>query len=206
MLFISGPAGRLESLLERDPESGPARLGVVVCHPHPQYGGTMRNKVVHRIARGARRARAAVLRFNFRGVGQSAGEYDRGIGEQDDLRAALTYLGEQYPGLPLAVVGFSFGARVGLEASCSDPRVERVIAAGLPAGTGDWRFLERCSRPKFFLQSTHDEFGSTAQMEAVFRLAAEPKQLAFIEAEDHFFAGGLDQLEQAVWEILSLVR
>src|ERR1041385_7136937 len=157
MLFIPGPAGQLEALLETDPAAGPVRSAVVVCHPHPRYGGTMRNKVVHRVARGARRAGAAVLRFNFRGVGGSSGEYDGGIGEQDDFRAALTYLAEKIPGLPLNAAGFSFGARVSLQASCSDPRVDLVIAVGLPAGSGDWEFLARCSRPKYFIHSTHDQ-------------------------------------------------
>ena len=200
MLYIPGPAGQLEGLLETDPAAGPLRWAAVVCHPHPRYGGTMRNKVVHRIARGARRAGAAVLRFNFRGVGQSAGEYDQGIGEQDDFRAALTYLAERHPGLPLVAAGFSFGARVSLEGSCSDPRVGRVIAVGLPAGTGDWKFLARCGRPKHFIHSTHDQYGSRDQMETVLRLAAEPKRLTWIEAQDHFFDGGLDQLEEAVFE------
>ena len=163
----------------------------------------MRNKVTHRIAAGARRAGAAVLRFNFRGVGRSGGEYDQGIGEQDDFRAALTYLGEQYPGLPLLAAGFSFGTRVSLRASCSDPRVTRVIAVGLPAGVGDWSFLARCSRPKHFVHSTRDQFGSREQMEAVFALAAEPKSLAWVEAQDHFFEGALDQLEETVFRILA---
>ena len=191
-LEIPGPAGRLEALLERDSQAGPARLGLVVCHPHPRFGGTMRNKVVHRIARAGRRAGGAVLRFNFCGVGQSAGEYDQGVGEQDDFRAALTFLGERYPGLPLIAAGFSFGARVSLHASCSDPRVARVIAAGLPAGHGDWSFLCRCTRPKHFVHSTRDQFGSQSQMEAVFQLAAAPKSLKWVEAQDHFFEGGLD--------------
>jgi hypothetical protein len=198
LLDIPGPAGRLEGMVETDPTAGPVRLGLIVCHPHPRYGGTMRNKVVHAIARGAQRSGAVVLRFNFRGVGRSAGQYDQGIGEQDDLRAALTWLGEQHPGLPLLAAGFSFGARVALAACCSDPRVERVLAVGLPAGSGDYRFLARCCRPKHFLHSTHDQYGSREQMEAVFRLAAEPKELIWIEAPDHFFQGALGQLEEAV--------
>jgi len=202
LLDIPGPAGRLEALLDADPQAGPVRLGVVVCHPHPRYGGTMRNKVVHYMARGARRAGAVVLRFNFRGVGESGGKYDEGIGEQDDFRAALTYLGEQYPGLPLIAAGFSFGARVTLSASCSDPRVERVVAAGVPAGSGDWGFLARCSRPKHFLHSTHDQYGSREQMDSLFRTAAEPKEITWIEAPDHFFEGALNQVEEAVLAIL----
>ncbi len=204
MLFIPGPAGRLESLLERDPEAGPARLALVVCHPHPRYGGTMRNKVVHRIARAGRSAGAAVLRFNFRGVGQSSGEYNQGVGEQDDFRAALTYLQEQYPGLPLLAAVFSFGARVSLQGSCSDPRVAGVVAVGTPAGVaGDWAFLAHCTRPKHFVHSTHDQYGSQAQMEALFASAAGPKQLTWVEAADHFFEGGLDHLEEAVRGILA---
>ncbi len=203
VLFINGPAGRLEALLERDPAAGPVRCGVVVCHPHPLYGGTMRNKVVHHVARGAQQTGAAVLRFNFRGVGWSAGSYDQGVGEQDDFRAALTFLSEQFPGLPLVAAGFSFGARVALRASCSDPRVDGVVAVGVPAGSGDWSFLARCPRPKFFLQSSRDQFGSRQQIEGLLRHAAEPKRLTWIEAEDHFFQGGLDQLEEAVREILS---
>jgi hypothetical protein len=202
VLEIPGPAGRLEALLETDPAAGPVHLGLVLCHPHPRYGGTMRNKVVHAMARGARRAGAVVLRFNFRGVGQSAGQYDQGVGEQDDLRAALTWLGEQNPGLPLLTAGFSFGARVALAASCSDPRVERVLAAGLPAGSGDYRFLARCTRPKHFLHSTHDQYGSREQMEAVFQLAAGPKELIWIEAPDHFFEGALGQVDETVLGIL----
>jgi len=203
LLWIPGPAGQLEAVLETDPQAGPLRLATLVCHPHPLYGGTMRNKVVHGIARAAQRAGSAVLRFNFRGVGRSAGAYDQGVGEQDDFRAALTFLGERYPGLPLVAAGFSFGARVCLQASCSDPRVERVLAAGLPAGHGDWGYLARCARPKHFLHSTRDQYGTRPQVEAVFGAAAEPKQLVWIEAQDHFFTGALPQLEDAVFAILA---
>jgi len=202
VLEIPGPAGRLEAIVERESAGGAARLAVAVCHPHPRYGGTMRSKVAHTVARGAVRAGAVALRFNFRGVGQSAGSYDQGVGEQDDLRAALTWLGEHYPGLPLAAAGFSFGARVALAASCSDPRVELVLAVGLPAGSGDYAFLSRCSRAKHFLHSTRDQFGTREQMEAVFALAAQPKELTWIEAPDHFFEGALPQLEEAVAAIL----
>ena len=202
LLFVPGPAGPLEALLETDPDAGPPRLGVVVCHPHPRFGGAMHSKVVHRVARAARRAGAASLRFNFRGVGQSGGSYDQGVGEQDDFRAALTFLGERHPGLPLVAAGFSFGARVSLQAGCSDPRVRQVLAVGAAVGSGDWSFLARCHRPKHFLHSTRDQFGARPQMEAAFRMAAGPKQLTWIDAADHFFDGGLDQLEEAVFAIL----
>ena len=198
---IPGPAGPLEVLM--DLPAGPPRAAVVFAHPLPIQGGTMHTKVVFQGAKALTRIGCAVLRFNFRGAGASDGTFSNGPGEQDDFRAALTYMREQYPGLPLVAAGFSFGARVSLEGSCSDPRVERVLAAGVPAGSGDYGFLARCSRAKHFLHSTNDQYGSREQMEAVYGLAAEPKELRWIEASDHFFQGGLDQLEEAVRVILA---
>ena len=106
-LFLQGPAGRLEGLLE-EPEDMPLSEAALVCHPHPQHGGTMHTKAVYRIARGLRRAGAVVLRFNYRGVNLSEGIYDQGEGELEDARAALGYLRERYPGLPFTLAGFSF--------------------------------------------------------------------------------------------------
>jgi len=98
--WLPGPAGRLEALIE-EPESEAPLLAALVCHPHPLFGGTMRNKVVHRMARGLRRAGAVVLRFNFRGVSRSQGEYGQLEGGTEDARAALAWLRERYPDLPL---------------------------------------------------------------------------------------------------------
>src|SRR5512141_3505817 len=107
-MMIDGPAGRLEALLE-EPEHGEPVEAALVCHPHPQHGGTMHNKVVYRIARGLRKAGCAVLRFNYRGVNLSEGEYAGGEGELDDARVALKLLTSRYPVLPLPLVPFSFG-------------------------------------------------------------------------------------------------
>ena len=123
-IFLEGPAGRLEALHESPDEAVRVERAVVICHPHPLHGGNMHNKVVYRLAKGARQARSTVLRFNFRGVGQSSGIHDEGIGEQDDLRAAVDYLAGRYPGLPLVAAGFSFGSRVGLGVSCGDARID----------------------------------------------------------------------------------
>src|ERR1700692_4302035 len=109
-LFLDGPAGRLEALLE-EPEDATPVEAALVCHPHPQHGGTMHNKVVYRIARGLRGTGAVVLRFNYRGVNLSEGAYDNGEGELDDARVALDYLRGRYPALPFTVAGFSFGSR-----------------------------------------------------------------------------------------------
>src|ERR1700735_4228014 len=101
-LFISGPAGRLEALLEEPEDAAPIEAALV-CHPHPQHGGTMHNKVVYRIARGLRSTGAVVLRFNYRGVNLSEGTYDEGEGELEDARVALNYLRARFPGLPFTV-------------------------------------------------------------------------------------------------------
>jgi alpha/beta superfamily hydrolase len=131
--WIAGPAGRLEALLE-EPEDAAPRLAAVVCHPHPLYGGTMRNKVVHRIARGLRLAGAVALRFNFRGVGASAGSHGYLEGEIEDARAALAWLRARYPGLPFALAGFSFGARVITRLGCETEGARWLMAVGFPTG------------------------------------------------------------------------
>ena len=194
--FLAGPAGRLEALVE-EPEDGAAHSAVLVCHPHPLYGGTMHNKVVFRIARGLRRAGLVVLRFNFRGVGRSQGEYAHIAGEIEDARAALGWLRQRYQGLRFALAGFSFGAQVITRLGCALEGARFLMAVGHPTERGN-DYLEDCPVPKIFVQSTHDEFGPRPQLETLYAKLVQPKQLIWVEAADHFFAGGLDELEQAV--------
>ena len=200
--FLPGPAGRLEAMLE-EPEGGAPREAALVCHPHPQHGGAMHNKVVYRVARGLRRAGAAVLRFNFRGVNSSEGAYAHGKGEVDDARAALEYLRGRYPDLPYTLAGFSFGSRVILRLGCallgnSQAGARRLIAVGFPTVYRDRSFLEGCVVPRVFVQSTHDQFGPAAELESLVAALPEPKRLVLVEAEDHFFAGALDKLEETI--------
>jgi alpha/beta superfamily hydrolase len=197
-LFLPGPAGRLEALLE-EPEDALPREAALVCHPHPQHGGTMHNKVVYRMARGLRGTGAVVLRFNYRGVNLSEGGYAEGEGELEDARVALDYLRGRYPDLPFTVAGFSFGSRIALRLGCGLAR--RVIAVGFPAAYRDRASLDTCTTPRVFIQSTHDQFGSVEQIEAMFAALPEPKQLHLIAAQDHFFTGALDALE-AVFKVL----
>jgi alpha/beta superfamily hydrolase len=198
--FIAGPAGRLEALLE-EPEHGEPEFGALVCHPHPLYGGTMHNKVVYRMARGLRKAGAVVMRFNFRGVNLSEGEHAHGVGEIEDARAALGFLRERYPELPWMLGGFSFGSRVAVRLGCSlTPSPQHVLAAGLPTKGQDFGYLAECGVPKVFIQSTHDEHGPRLELEAAFAKFGEPKEIHWIAAKDHFFAGALDQFEAAVLE------
>lgn len=197
--LIIGPAGRLEALLEEPDEAEPNEA-CVVCHPHPLYGGTMHNKVVYRVARGLRRAGSVVLRFNFRGVNLSEGMHDKGHGEVEDARAALDFLRGRYPELPYALAGFSFGSRVILRLGCSlsEPKPERLIAVGFPTTLGHFDYFKTCTLPKYFVQSTNDEHGPKEALESAFATFAEPKRLGFIEAGDHFFAGSLEKLEDAI--------
>jgi alpha/beta superfamily hydrolase len=196
-LSLAGPAGRLEALLE-EPEDGEARMSAVVCHPHPLYGGTMHNKVVHRLARGLRRSGIVVLRFNFRGVGGSEGEHAHLEGEIEDARAALAWLRERYPELPYALAGFSFGSRVITRLGCEAAGASFLLAAGFPTSWGASDYLEHCTAPKIFIQSTNDPYGPRAELEAMYQRFAVPKQLHWIAAADHFFAGGLEALEEQV--------
>ena len=203
--LIDGPAGQLEALLEPPEDIAPQSLALV-CHPHPLFGGTMHNKVVHRAARALRHSGAAVLRFNFRGVGKSQGRHADGVGEVDDARAALDWLRRRYPGLPYTLAGFSFGSRIALILACALGDPLRVIALSFPAKQYPVDAAVRCPVPKIFVQSTHDVHGPPPEMEAFYAQAAPPKQLVWVEAQDHFFGGALDLLEMELGRLLGLRR
>jgi hypothetical protein len=202
-LFIDGPAGRLEALLEEPEDAAPIEAALV-CHPHPQHGGTMHNKVVYRIAKGLRRTGAVVLRFNYRGVNLSEGGYDHGEGEVEDARAALAYLRGRYPELPFTIAGFSFGSRIALRLGCEGVGARRIIAVGYPTSYKDNAFLETCAVPRVFVHSTHDQYGPLAEWRALVEPLPEPKQLVVIEAQDHFFVDALEKLEEAITQLGSL--
>ena len=199
---IAGPAGRLEAMLE-EPEHGSPGQAALVCHPHPLYGGTMHNKVVYRLARGLRHAGAAVLRFNFRGVGRSQGEYGELTGEIEDARSALLWLRRRYPDLPYTLAGFSFGARVITRMGCAAEGALGLIATGFPTRFGPVDYLQSCTVPKVFVQSTNDAHGPRPELERLYAKFSEPKRLVWVEANDHFFAGALGLLEETVRELNS---
>jgi len=149
-----------------------------------------------------------VLRFNFRGVGLSQGEHDHGIGEVEDVQAALDWLNAEFH-QPLLFAGFSFGAAVGLRAACADARVRAVIGVGLPvapatADTGDdprvynFNFLRGCIKPKLFISGARDRFGPREKLEALVASLPEPKKLVVMEGADHFFEGRLRELREAI--------
>jgi len=204
-LFLDGPAGRLEGLLNAGAEN--ATHAAVVCHPHPLFGGTLHNKVVFHAMKALNSFGFPVLRFNFRGTGLSEGEHDYGMGEVEDVRTALGWLDREFH-LPLIFAGFSFGAAVGLRASGADPRVEALIGVGVPvapvaADTEEPRvytydFLHDCVKPKLFVSGARDQFGPRSKLEALAASVPEPKKLVIIEGADHFFEGRLRELREAV--------
>ncbi len=163
----------------------------------------MHNKVVYRLARGLRRAGAVVLRFNYRGVNLSDGVYDHGEGELEDARTALSYLRGRYPDLPFTLAGFSFGSRIALRIGCAGAGARRIVAAGFPTIYQDRSYLDNCTVPRIFIQSTHDQYGPVDQIQPFVESLPEPKRLILIEASDHFFAGALPELEEQVFRFES---
>ncbi len=204
-LFLDGPTGRLEALLNAGADN--ATHAAVVCHPHPLFGGTLHNKVVFHTMKALNSLGFPVLRFNFRGTGLSQGEHDQGDGEVDDVRSALDWLDAEYH-LPMLFAGFSFGAAVGLRAACADSRVRAVIGVGTPVGpvaadsevprTYTFEFLQDCMKPKLFVSGARDQFGPRAKLDALVASAPEPKKLVMIEGADHFFEGRLRELREAI--------
>ena len=193
-LSIPVAHGQLEAIL-KTPASPVA--AAVVCHPHPLGGGTMNNNVVYRAAKALNEAGLAVLRFNFRGVGASTGRYDGDTGEEEDALAALELLAQRYPGLPLWMAGFSFGARVGLTVGARDARIEKLLGIGLALRMFDYRFLDACEKPKAIIQGANDEYGGRAAIEEAFAHMTAPKKLWVVDDASHLFPHHLAQLEAA---------
>jgi alpha/beta superfamily hydrolase len=199
-IMIPVAHGGLEAIL-REPQEPVA--AAVVCHPHPRGGGTMNNNVVYRAAKALVDGGVAALRFNFRGVGGSTGQYDEGVGEEDDVEAALAFLRSRHPDLPIWVAGFSFGARVGLKVGARRDDVAKLFGIGLALRMFDYQFLTTCEKPKAFIHASEDEYAARAEIEAAVAGMVEPKRLWIIEGATHLFPGHLDELERAAREAVS---
>ena len=163
----------------------------------------MHNKVVYQAAKSLDALGLGVLRFNFRGVGLSAGTHDRGRGEQGDVRAALDFLATEFSGVPLLLAGFSFGCWVGLRVGCADERAAELIGLGAPVNDSDFSYLQYCPKPKLFVQGSHDQFGAPEKMEALIASLSGERRLALVPDADHFFTGKLAQLDSAITAWLS---
>jgi uncharacterized protein len=196
--FLSGPVGRLEAILWTPSSVSPPPLAALVCHPHPLFGGTMHNKVVFQAAKSLAALGIPVLRFNFRGAGLSAGVHDRGLGEREDVQIALQFLITEFPGVPLLVVGFSFGSVVGLRVGCATPQVKELIGLGLPVNNADVSYLLECAKPKLFVHGSNDEHGELGRVKELIPSLPGDNRLVIVEGVDHFFAGKLHELDVAI--------
>lgn len=205
-----GPAGRLEYILneaENAASNTLAAKGAIVCHPHPLYRGTMHTRIVFHTAKTLAGLGLPTLRFHFRGVGQSEGQYDHGRGELDDLRAAIAQMREwsRAPGpQPLLLAGFSFGATMTakLLAAEARPEIVQAVLLGLPVDSGaipaDWRWRG----PKLMISGDQDQFARVASLEAYFALLAEPKQRLWLPGGDHFLTGQMEAFRAALRKLI----
>ena len=214
---VAGPVGPLEALLDEPSETrgvaadglvhlgtnGALRAAVVFAHPHPQYGGTMHTKAVYQSAKALGRIGCAVLRFNFRGAGRSAGTFDGDAGERGDFKAALDFMHERYPSAPLWAAGMSFGAWIGLRVGAGDPRVSLLLGVSMPISRYDFGVVAASPKPKCFIHGERDEVCSLKDMRDFYARAVEPKELAVIDAADHLFDGKVSEVADAVEDLLS---
>lgn len=190
---LQGQAGILEALYEKP--AAPT-FAAVVCHPHPLHGGTMHNHATYRLARAVRAVGGASLRFNFRGVGRSGGEYGAGHGEADDLRSALSWLATREPDLPRLACGFSFGAWMALRVGCTDPSARGVLAAGLAPTTFDLDLARHCPKRLAVVQADHDHLGSLEDVRSLLDGARAPRRLLVVAGATHLFTEDLDGLQR----------
>ena len=194
LTFPSGTL-RLEGIVAVPPGATGA---AVLCHPHPEYGGTMHDAVVGAVGESLRAAGVATLRFNFRGVGRSEGRHGGGVAEVDDARAALDCLAARAPGARLALVGYSFGAAVALRAGAADARPERLVAIALPAAMLEPEFLSGCRTPTLFLHGDRDQFSSAAQLDALRARCPAETEVVRIPGADHFLRGAEGSVGESV--------
>jgi hypothetical protein len=206
---LTGPAGRLEALLDAPLGDRPARAAVVFAHPHPRFGGTMHTKVVFQGAKALTRIGCVVLRFNFRGVGASEGTFDLGDGEKEDFTAALDYMAERYPGTTLWAAGFSFGSWIALEVGAVDDRVSVLIGIAPPVATSasgqpyDFANTRQSTKPKFFVQGEADDVCPLPSLWQFYGALEEPKELAVVDGADHLFEGKTQEAGEALEDLLA---
>lgn len=191
----AGAAGRIETVVDL-PAAAP-RAVAVCCHPHPLYGGTLTNKVIHTVARAFAARGAAAVRFNFRGVGASQGVHDHGVGETDDLVTVAAWARARWPGLPLWLGGFSFGAYVALRGA---PRLapSRLVTVAPPVGRWDFSDVEAPVCPWLVVQGSDDELVPAEGVVAWARALQPAARIVTLEGASHFFHGRLRELQDTV--------
>jgi alpha/beta superfamily hydrolase len=198
-VILHGPSGRLEGRYY--PASNPESPIALVCHPHPLYGGTMNNKVAYTLYKSLAESGMSVLRFNFRGVGNSEGVFDNGQGESNDAAAALEWLESMHPNNQgCFITGFSFGSWVALQLLMRRPETDGFIAISPPAHKYSYDFLAPCPAPGLIIQGTNDE---VVPKESVDQLVVKLKtqvsvDYKIVDGADHFFTHQLDIVDQHI--------
>ena len=194
------PSGSLslEGLLSQ----GKLSKAVVVSHPHPLYGGDMHNPVVGLISAPFEDQGWTTLRFNFRGVGRSQGDFDQGVGEQEDVSAAVAYLkglGEQQ----IILAGYSFGAWVSAQAALTHPEVQGSILVSPPIGMMDFSFLSQDTKTHLIIVGDQDPYAPVAKIKNLVQSMPAPPPIKIIKGADHFFSSGWEELTAAIRENLT---
>lgn len=200
-LFIEGPVGKLQAIFEMPTQAEPI-AAAVVCHPHPQHGGTMHNKVAYTLARTFIHLGFSVLRFNFRGTEGSDGHFDDGIGELNDALAAVAWLRETQPGKPLWLAGFSFGAAISVRAAI-EAEVSGLISVAPAVSRFASGLSEQPRSPWLILQGDKDELVDIDETIDWFNTLDPGPELQIVEGAEHFFHGRLIDLRESVADFVN---
>jgi alpha/beta superfamily hydrolase len=199
---VPGPSGLLEGLINASATVAPRAIAVL-AHPLPTAGGTMHTKAVFHAARALARIGCPVLRFNFRGVGRSAGTFDTGPGELDDFRAALDFMTARYPdGRHVWAGGMSFGSWVAMTAGAQDARVSTLIGIAPTVNRYDFSSVVSAAKPTFLIHGEFDEVAPLKEVRKFYGQLAEPKELVVIDSADHLFNGKVAEVGDAIEDLL----
>jgi uncharacterized protein len=200
-LYVKLPSGKLtlEGAWHYPEGAGPFPV-VVVCHPHPQYGGEMSNNVVMAICQGLCQQGIAAFRFNFRGAGGSQGNFADGVGEQEDAKAALSFVAKdnKIDNSRIGLAGYSFGAGVALSAAPTDEQVKAIALISPPLDMPQWESFYQYKVPKLVLGGSEDAFFSAIQLAKQVQKLSDPKEYEIVRGPDHFWCGFEPQLAAKV--------
>jgi hypothetical protein len=197
---LESTAGRLEALI--DLPAGMPRAAAVLAASQPDEAGSMRSRVLHEAARALTRIGVAAVRFNYRGVGLSAGSFTSGPAETEDVRSVLDLLSARFPALPLWALGYSFGAWVAMTTGAHDRRVEALVGIAAPVERYDFSALLDCATPKFLIQAERDDLAPLKAAQRFYARLPEPRELVVIEGADHAFDGQASEVGEAIEDLL----